>query len=131
MTFLNGVRQDLYSSSSFTFLFAIAAAAISILYGVALAVYRLHLSPLAGFPGPKLAALTQYYEGYYDLVSGGGGNFTSRIKRMHEMYGMFTALVNFGASIAYVFKVQSSASTHMRYILTTRSTTRRYMLLAL
>ena len=127
MTFLNGVRQDLYASPSFTSLFAIAAA-IPVLYGVVLAVYRLYLSPLAGFPGPKLAALTQYYEGYYDLVSGGGGNFTRRIKRMHEMYGMFTPLLNFGKSITYVLKVQSSALTHMRYILTTRSTTRRYML---
>lgn len=92
MTFLNGVRQDLYSSSSFTFLFA-TFSAITILYGVVLAVYRLYLSPLAGFPGPKLAALTQYYEGYYDLVSGGGGNFTRRIKRMHEIYGMSTPLL--------------------------------------
>ena len=130
MTFLNGVRQDLYSSLSFTSLFAIAAA-FSILYGIALAVYRLYLSPLARFPGPKLAALTQLYEAYYDVVSGGGGNFSRRIKRMHEMYGKFTSILNSKESITYVFKVQLSASTHMRYILTIRSNTRRYMLLAL
>ena len=93
MTFLDGVRQDLYSSLGFTSLFAISAA-FCILYSVALAVYRLYLSPLARFPGPKLAAFTQLYEAYYDLVSGGGGNFTRRIKRMHEMYGKFACTLN-------------------------------------
>ncbi|OTA70497.1 cytochrome P450 [Hypoxylon sp. EC38] len=56
-------------------------------YIFALAFYRLYLSPLAKFPGPKLAALTQWYEIYFDVFKQGGGRFTFEIKRMHEKYG--------------------------------------------
>jgi hypothetical protein len=35
-----------------------------LLYTIYGAVYCLYLSPIAGFPGPKLAALTLWYVGY-------------------------------------------------------------------
>lgn len=41
-----------------------ATIAAVILYTVYGAIYRLYLSPVAKFPGPKLAALTFWYEFY-------------------------------------------------------------------
>lgn len=64
-----------------------AGLALAVSYGLWLAVHRLYLSPLAKFPGPKLAALTQWYEVYFDMVHKGGGQFPFEIRRMHERYG--------------------------------------------
>ncbi|KAH8600962.1 cytochrome P450 [Bisporella sp. PMI_857] len=47
--------------------------------------YRLFLSPLAKFPGPKLAALTGWYETYFDCIK--RGRFWVEIEKMHEQYG--------------------------------------------
>ena len=55
-------------------------------YLVTFAVYRLYLSPLAKFPGPRLAALTLWYEFYYDVLL--RGRYTWKIREMHEIYGM-------------------------------------------
>ncbi|MCJ1394259.1 hypothetical protein MMC18_007137 [Xylographa bjoerkii] len=49
------------------------------------AVWRLYLSPLASIPGPKLAALTAWYEFYYDAVQ--PARFCWKIKELHEQYG--------------------------------------------
>ncbi|KAL4867993.1 hypothetical protein BDV12DRAFT_186272 [Aspergillus spectabilis] len=56
-------------------------------YGVLLALHRLYLSPLRKFPGPKLAAATQWYETYYEMIYQGGGMFTKKIRKLHEEYG--------------------------------------------
>ena len=52
------------------------------LYGL---VYRLYLSPLAKFPGPKLAGATYWYEFYFYVVK--RGQYVWEIKKMHEQYG--------------------------------------------
>lgn len=60
-------------------------AALLILYGFGLTVFRVYLHPLSQYPGPKLAAATLWYEFYYDVVR--RGRFAWEIKRMHEIYG--------------------------------------------
>lgn len=62
------------------------AGIILVLYVTSLVVYRLYLSPLSKFPGPKLAAATLLYEFYYDVVR--YGQYTFKIKELHEKYGM-------------------------------------------
>jgi hypothetical protein len=56
-----------------------------LIYLVSLAIYRLYLSPLAKFPGPKLAALSKYYEFYYEVVK--RGQFTFHVQELHKKYG--------------------------------------------
>lgn len=55
-------------------------------YLVYLVVARLYLSPLAQFPGPKLAALSNWYEFYYDVLQ--QGQFTAHIQKLHDDYGV-------------------------------------------
>lgn len=61
------------------------------IYLVGGAVYRLYLSPLAKFPGPKLAALTLWYEFYFDVVK--KGRYGWEIAKMHEQYGRIGVLI--------------------------------------
>lgn len=58
-------------------------------YGV---IWRLYLSPVAKFPGPKLAAVTFWYEFYFDIVK--HGSYVYEIERMHEEYGEFVRLLS-------------------------------------
>ena len=54
-------------------------------YVIGVLVYRLAFSPLARFPGPRLAAATRLYETYFQMVK--GGVFTWHIDQLHEEYG--------------------------------------------
>ncbi|KAI0838618.1 cytochrome P450 [Hypoxylon sp. FL0890] len=54
-------------------------------YVFALGLYRLYLSPLAKIPGPKLAALTTWYNAYYDLWQ--RGQYVWVVEDMHRKYG--------------------------------------------
>jgi len=58
---------------------------IVVLYSASLALYRLFLHPLARFPGPKLAAVTLWYEGYYDVIQ--NGQYIFKIAELHKRYG--------------------------------------------
>jgi hypothetical protein len=68
--------------------FEVSAGVVAILilcYLLWSALYRLVLSPIADFPGPRLAALTFWYEFYYDVVL--QGRYTWKIKELHEKHG--------------------------------------------
>ena len=56
-----------------------------IAYYIWITIYRLFLHPLAHFPGPKLAAISRWYEAYYDVVQ--GGQYTFKIAKLHKEYG--------------------------------------------
>ncbi|KAJ5726581.1 cytochrome P450 [Penicillium malachiteum] len=49
------------------------------------AIWRLYLSPLAAFPGPKIVALTSWVEFYHDVVK--KGTYMWEIEKMHQKYG--------------------------------------------
>ncbi|GKZ75835.1 hypothetical protein AnigIFM56816_003291 [Aspergillus niger] len=70
-------------ADSFTELAVLATLVMT--YWLSIAVYRLHLSPLAIFPGPKLAALTGWYEFYFDYWK--EGKYIFEIERLHQVYG--------------------------------------------
>ena len=59
-------------------------------YCISLVIYRLYFSPLAKFPGPKLAASTLWYEFYYDVVK--RGRYTWKIADLHRRYGLLPSL---------------------------------------
>ncbi|TVY33221.1 Cytochrome P450 monooxygenase [Lachnellula occidentalis] len=83
---LSSVIHDFRSSLSISYTScAITALGVWILGLATLAVYRLYFSPLSKFPGPKLAALSKWYEAYYELVC--NGKFSREIDRMHDIYG--------------------------------------------
>lgn len=54
-------------------------------YFGALAFYRLLFHPLREYPGPSLAALSGWYEAYYNIIK--GGEFIGEIERLHVLYG--------------------------------------------
>lgn len=71
---------------------AIASLIAFTAYAFSLSLHRLYLSPLAKFPGPRLAALTLWYEFYYDVVK--KGRYSWKIAEMHEKYGRAQVLNN-------------------------------------
>lgn len=85
---------DAYATNMSNFSSTISGESISIWFTFAAAfllwagvtiVYRLWLGPLAAFPGPKLAALSGWYETYYDCFK--RGRYWVVIEQMHQEYG--------------------------------------------
>lgn len=60
---------------------------VVVVYLVSLAIYRLYLHPLSRFPGPKLAALTNYWELYQDFFREESGYLFIELDNLHNKYG--------------------------------------------
>lgn len=71
---------DSYGKLGFVFISTLTVYYFSVI------IYRLQWSPLAGFPGSKLAAATGWYEFYYDFFC--HGTYIFEIEKMHEKYGL-------------------------------------------
>ena len=68
---------------SYSLLTVVSATLIaSVVFG---AIYRLYLSPISSFPGPKLAAVTLWYEFYYDVIL--DGQYLFHLGDLHARYG--------------------------------------------
>lgn len=61
-------------------------ALLIILYMIWGVIYRLYLCPVAKFPGPRWAAVTFWYEFYYDVVK--RGKYVFKIRELHKHYGI-------------------------------------------
>ncbi|KAI9678375.1 MAG: hypothetical protein M1822_008021 [Bathelium mastoideum] len=64
---------------------ALAVFATTLLYAVSISCYRLYLCPLASIPGPRLAALTYWYECFYDVWR--PAQYVFKIRELHQRYG--------------------------------------------
>lgn len=58
---------------------------IAVTCATAFIAYRLYLHPLSKFPGPKIAAVSRWYEFYYDVICGGA--FVGQLPELHRKYG--------------------------------------------
>ncbi|RAH83811.1 cytochrome P450 monooxygenase [Aspergillus japonicus CBS 114.51] len=68
-----------------------AATVTCLVYGCALALYRLFLHPLSRYPGPRLAILTDWYVLYYAWR----GDLHKQVQQWHAKYGK---VVRYGPS---------------------------------
>jgi hypothetical protein len=71
-----------YTSVDFFYLFLV-------FLGSTVILYRLYIHPLANFPGPWLAAITDYYAAYFDIWMAGGQ--VKQLEKLHSIYGEYAS----------------------------------------
>ncbi|KFA70985.1 hypothetical protein S40288_10349 [Stachybotrys chartarum IBT 40288] len=91
------------------------ALATTFIFLVTVAIYRLTLHPLAGVPGPVLAATTGLHETYFQLWKDGGGRHWVEVDRLHRIYGPIVRISPWEVHIADpewndIFKLSSKAN---------------------
>ncbi|KAI8965300.1 cytochrome P450 family protein [Daldinia sp. FL1419] len=95
--------------------FVPTVAILACIYILGLVFYRLFWSPLARIPGPRLAALTYWYECYYDVFQ--PAQYVFKIKELHKTYGPIIRITPTEVSIAdpdFVDYIYSPGSGHKR-----------------
>ncbi len=78
---------------------------------VYLLVYRLYLHPLKSFPGPRLAAVSDYFAAYFEVWK--NGMFVQHLETLHEVYGN------------HIFRMNSESCTHACFRSGGQNTTER------
>jgi hypothetical protein len=58
---------------------------LSVLFTLVGAIRRLYFHPLSHIPGPRLAALTWWYEFYFDIIE--PSQYVFKIQDLHNQYG--------------------------------------------
>ena len=84
------------------------------LYATGLAIYYLYFSELAGFPGPKIAAASEWYEFYHDCIR--NGKYIFEIEKMHKKYGSWPLIRSPRKHTLTFRQVQSFESTRMSFL---------------
>lgn len=56
-----------------------------LVYLISKAVYRVYFHPLRNIPGPRLAAITSFYEFYFNVIK--RGTFIWHLEELHQTYG--------------------------------------------
>ena len=74
-----GLYEPITSISWYCILLSIFA------FFVCQAIYNLKFHPLAGFPGPFIAAVTSFYTGYYELHP--SYSLAKTLPKLHDRYG--------------------------------------------
>lgn len=62
----------------------VKAVYLGFLYLVIKYTYRMFLSPIASFPGPRTAGITKLYEAYHVLLK---NDWLENLVSLHERYG--------------------------------------------
>lgn len=82
---LTSVKRPRYSVDVVQIIPIETTVVLSLLLTVAGAIRRLYFHPLAHIPGPRLAALTWWYEFYFDAIQ--QGRYVFKIQELHKEYG--------------------------------------------
>ena len=95
-----------------------------VLYLIGLAVYRLYFSPLAHakVPGPKLAALSRWYEAYYDIYL--KGRMEMHLDELHARYGTTSSLFTHSRTYEAFRTINSNHArrgSHQRFLVLRRT----------
>ena len=68
-----------------------------VLFLLTRSIYRLYFHPLHRIPGPRVAAITQLYEFYFDVFR--QGKYIWEVERMHRIYGRHCGIFFFSTPV--------------------------------
>lgn len=92
-TLIDSLNIIMLPDFNFPYLAAtLAIVVFQLAYFAFIVVHRLYFSPLSGFPGPKLAAATSWYEFYYQYWL--NGQYVFQIEKLHKKYGTYPRSMN-------------------------------------